>query len=781
MPNSLDLPTSLSACLETEDVAGHDVPGNQLPANTEHPSLTYPVAPTVVPAVTTVSPNLILTNTSVLDSTVSDILPCGDVLQTKPLKVADYFNPASSDTVIQGEPSTNVTVVEVHETSLQTGLSSGAKEWFPAQLLSDPDTRPYPPGHNKEGVEWSVSDDSWMAVQYGKEDTAVVTPVKAAKPDIDRHTKLKQIEIFLPGGAVFDDKVLPEPTKPINPNKNFTKDYFMNLHKSVRSYGTYNYAGARVELKHSNLNIKLFRENLQDYDDIAVLSYLQFGFPVGLSQVFFLEPSTKNHSSSYQFYTWIDKFLSKGISLTECTGPWTSPPLEPIMISPLMTADKDQGSKRTVFDASFGNFSLNQNTPQKEYLGEDYVFTFPSVLDLADLIVKTGRGCLLWKRDLSRWFLQIPVDPGDYDKLGFIWRGQFWIFTSYVWGTRHAGYAGQRVSSAILHILKKLGLELSDKLFQALVYMDDFAGCEVGDTANIAFNALGRLLSELGVRESVEKACPPSTTMRFLGVEFDTIAMCMRIDEERRLEIQSLTLTWSRKTVATKQELQSILGKLIWVSKVVRFSRCFVSRLISLLKTLTFQAQKTTLPDSVKLDFSWWHRFLQVFNGVELIIPTTVYCSILGDAYPMGGGAWNEQAKEYFSRQFPIQLCHPRYPIHLKEFWVIILAARTWGHQWTGRRVAFYCDNDACVQTINHQKPSDPALQECLREFFYHACCFKFQPVLIRIPTKDNDIADFLSRNHDECDAAAKFLSRGISNMRPVEITDDMFTFMGDW
>ena len=668
-----------------------------------------------------------------------------------------------------------VTTALVHETN--PTMSSQASEYIPDNLYNNH----YPKHVNKDGIEWSVADDAWMALQYGKEDTATIAQAEAAKLDVNKVAKLQTVEIKLPSGEVFNDKLLPAISSPIEPHKTFTKEYFIDLHMAVRSKGTYNYAGAKVELQHSPLNIELFREMLKNYDDIAVISYLQYGFPVGLSQVFFLEPSTKNHSSSYQYYTWVDKFLKKGVNLAECSWPWSTSPIDPLMISPIMTADKDKGSRRTVFDASFGDFSLNQNTPEKEYLGEDYAFTFPSVLDLADLIVKTGRGCLLWKRDLSRWFLQIPVDPGDYGKLGFIWRGQFWIFTAYVWGTRHAGYAWQRVASAILFILKNLGIELANQLFQALVYMDNFAGCEMGERASISYQALGRLLRELGVRESVEKACPPSTTMKFLGVEFDTLAMCMRLDDERRLEIQSLALLWSRKTVATKQELQSILGKLIWVSKCVRFSRCFVSRLISLLKTLKFQTQKITIPEAVKLDFAWWYRFLQVFNGVELIIPSTVCSRVLGDAYPMGGGAWNEQAQEYFSQQFPANLCQTKYPIHLKEFWILILAARAWGHLWSGQRVAFYCDNEACVKTITHQKPSDPARQACLREFFYHACHFKFQPVVLRISSEENDIADFLSRNHNEDDIAAKFLSRGIHTMTPVEITHDMFSFVGDW
>jgi hypothetical protein len=168
-------------------------------------------------------------------------------------------------------------------------------------------------------------------------------------------------------------------------------------------------------------------------------------------------------------------------------------------------------------------------------------------------------------------------------------------------------------------------------------------------------------------------------------------------------------------------------------------------------------------------------------HRIELLIPNTVLCSVLGDAYPMGGGSWNEYAKEYYSRKFPLDLCNPKFPIHLKEFWCVILAVRLWGHLWTGYRVAIYCDNEAVVQTIIHQKPSDPELQNCLREFFFHVCAFKFQPILLRVTTSDNDIADFLSRNNNSEDIQKMFEAKSITGMKEVKIGDDMFDFIGNW
>ena len=140
------------------------------------------------------------------------------------------------------------------------------------------------------------------------------------------------------------------------------------------------------------------------------------------------------------------------------TGPFKTSPFENIMVSPLMTSHKKPSSRRTVFDASFSNFSLNLNTPEKLYLEDDFDFSYPKLDDFAQLILKFGPNCFLWKRDLARFFLQLPLDPLDYDKVGCVWRGQLLLYTSFVWGTRHAGMNGQRVTDAVAQIHQNLRL-----------------------------------------------------------------------------------------------------------------------------------------------------------------------------------------------------------------------------------------------------------------------------------------------------------------------------------
>ena len=137
---------------------------------------------------------------------------------------------------------------------------------------------------------------------------------------------------------------------------------------------------------------------------------------------------------------------------------------------------------------------------------------------------------------------------------------------------------GQWLTTAVAFILARLGLELTGFLFFVLNYADDFAGAESSyDRANLAFQSLGDLLAEIGLSESKAKACPPSTTMTYLGALFNTEDMCMYVDPDKMNELKIEIKQWLRKTTGKKSDLQSILGKLLWVSRTIRFSRIFVA------------------------------------------------------------------------------------------------------------------------------------------------------------------------------------------------------------
>ena len=246
----------------------------------------------------------------------------------------------------------------------------------------------------------------------------------------------------------------------------------------------------------------------------------------------------------------------------------------------------------------------------------------------------------------------------------------FFFFIGLAFGLRHSGLNGQRVTDAVAWILRRMGLETGDFCqFQVCNYCDDLGGVEKSKKrATEAYDTLGKLFDDLGLQESVKKAVPPTTEVTYLGVTFNSNTMQMSVPPEKLAEVKEEIRRSERKTTITKRELQSLLGKLFWVAKVVRHARAFMGRLLEQLRAMAniHDSKKIKLSQESKKDLKWWGLYLVEFNGISMIINEDpiplAYEQLLdrpheimaGDATPTGGGAWH--GGEYWSAFLPHHL-----------------------------------------------------------------------------------------------------------------------------
>ena len=302
---------------------------------------------------------------------------------------------------------------------------------------------------------------------------------------------------------------------------------------------------------------------------------------------------------------------------------------------------------------------------------------------------------------------------------------------------------------------------------------------------------LAALFKDLGLAESPSKAHPSSRKMVYLGVHFDTEKMEMSVPTEKLAELKAEIDMWARKTTITRKNLQSLLGRLFWVAKVVKFSRVFMGRLLAQLRDMssTKDHVKVKLEEQSRRDLLWWSRFLRTYNGVSMImneeaIPLTLEQLIdtpdkvcAGDSTPSGLGAWH--SREYWSQLVPSHL--RGFPIHILEFWAVIVSCKIWGESWSGKVIQIFTDNDAVADVITYEKPKDPAMLSLLREFIFIVCEKKFVPVLRKISTEDNHLADHISRRFDHDAAAFLFKAHGLHDMKLITAPDTFFKLSEAW
>ena len=72
-------------------------------------------------------------------------------------------------------------------------------------------------------------------------------------------------------------------------------------------------------------------------------------------------------------------------------------------------------------------------------------------------------------------------------------------------------------------------------------------------------------------------------------------------------------------------------------------------------------------------------------------------------------------------------------------------------------------------------------LASLLREFLFIVVRKKFHPIVRKIESKRNEIADFLSRRYDVAGAIDMFAKFGISNVEKVVPKPEMFHFTSNW
>ena len=248
-----------------------------------------------------------------------------------------------------------------------------------------------------------------------------------------------------------------------------TTDVDIQLHNEVITKGYPNRWGAKIPIR-TKWNLEKFSQELEDYEDKEVVEWMKYGWPTGRLPTL-PDPTycTKNHKGATEHAEALTQYIAKELAREAVMGPYTKLPFQnKTGISPLSTRPK-KGSedRRIILDLSFPiGQSVNDGIPKDSYLGFMAKLSFPKVDDFAFRIHSLGEGCMMFKIDLSRYFRQLPLDPGDYSLIGYIINGQIYFDKVLPMGMRSAPYIAQRVTNAIAYIHRRME-------FFLLNYVDD--------------------------------------------------------------------------------------------------------------------------------------------------------------------------------------------------------------------------------------------------------------------------------------------------------------------
>lgn len=562
-----------------------------------------------------------------------------------------------------------------------------------------------------------------------------------------------------------------------------TEGYFskqVQLSWRVIESGKYNRYGLRIPVN-TKWNLDLLESLLQGYDDIEVVEWLRYGWPIDRAHDY-PDPviHITNHKSALQHPEIIDQYIAKEIKLGAMFGlfltiPWDSR----VGINPLQTRLKRNSltNRRVIQNLSWppSGGSVNDGIPSGTYLDQPMKLRYPSVDTLAERISEIEGLALIYGFDMNRAYRQLSLDPSDYPLMGMYWKGFFFWDCNSPMGLRTAAIFCQRTTNSIRFIHNQNGYWLMN-------YQDDLNSAEPEAIVWDSFRSLQRLLDNLNIELSEDKTIEPTTCAEVLGVWFDTELKIMAVTPDRIKDTLHTLEQWRFKVSASKRELQSMIGKLQFISKCVRPGRVFISRLLNQLSRM-HHLDQCDIPQEVRADLRWWYTFLPKFNGVSVLrcVDTGVPgIEIMSDCNLKACGGWHKG--EYFHCKFPQIVLENTSHISQRELVTVVLCLKLWGDRITGKKVHFHCDNLASVHCVNSGRTKDLFMQQCLREITFLAATKAFEIRMSFISTIDNAIPDALSRWYDGSKYRRRFkqLTQRI-NKRQRRISDKHFTWLNDW
>ena len=518
------------------------------------------------------------------------------------------------------------------------------------------------------------------------------------------------------------------------------QDTAISTCRTVREKGYPNRWGAKIPIQ-PQWNLTLFQELLQGYPDKEIIQWMKYGWPIGRLPTMEDPMITfRNHKGATEYPKTLQKYIEKEKSHDAVIGPLKAIPFTRFVgISPLTTRPKKESQdRRILIDLSFPpGGSVNDGICKDNYLGYQVKLTFPKTDEFAERIFKLGQGAKLYKVDLQRYFRQLDLDPGDYSLVGYIVNGDLYFDKKVPMGVRTGPYIAQRVSSAIAWIVKQVEYYL-------LNYVDDFVGAELEERAQKAFSFLINLLRDLRAQTSPDKIVPPTTRLDFLGTTFDSEKMSMEVPKQKQEEILKELRSWEDRKTATRQEVESLIGKLQFAARCIRPGRILISRLLNWLKTCD-RHRKNSIPEEAQKDIKWWKNYMKQYNGVSLIWlqdqprPDQVMAT---DASLKGYGGIS--GGQVFRGNFPPE--YQKKNIATLELLAVMIGLRIWGEKFKGTYFWILVDNEAVATILNTGASRDPELQDILREIIHIAATHQFVIKGKHIRGVTNRIPDWLSR-----------------------------------
>ncbi|KAM9329440.1 uncharacterized protein PAF06_002568 [Gastrophryne carolinensis] len=265
--------------------------------------------------------------------------------------------------------------------------------------------------------------------------------------------------------------------------------------------------------------------------------------------------------------------LEKEVALGRMAGPFSVPPMERLVVSPLgVVPKKERGKFRLIHHLSFPKGTSVNDGIDKELSSVSYI-SFDFALGL---VREADPGARMAKTDIESAFRLLPVHPDSLYLLGCFFEGGYYVDRCLPMGCSISCAYFEAFSSFLEWVVKERA-----GVGSVTHYLDDFLCVGPADTriCELLLGTMLEVFGAFGVPVAHDKTEGPATVIQFLGIEIDTVGRVCRLPREKIDDlVEGLEGDLAVRKV-TLQQLQSILGKLNFACRVLPMGRVFTRRL----------------------------------------------------------------------------------------------------------------------------------------------------------------------------------------------------------
>jgi hypothetical protein len=384
--------------------------------------------------------------------------------------------------------------------------------------------------------------------------------------------------------------------------------------------------------------------------------------------------------------------------------------------SPLAAIPKADGSLRLIHDGSRPagtNMNAYAQPPPVHYQSFE------------DAITYLQRGMYMCKVDLKAAYRSVKIKESNWAAIGLQWKFKsddkvtYLIDTRLPFGASLSPHIFNTLSQAVRHIIASYGVPISG----IVAYLDDFwLAAESYEECQQMLLTTIHILRRLGFTIAWDKVVGPTKRITFLGLEICSQAMTVNLPTKKLHSFRKLLLDAVHRRASSKRQLQSLIGKLNWITRCVYGGRAFLRRLIDFAQPLRKPGHRKRLTRAIYEDLRWWLVALSHVDRRSVpIIDNRDTTHVFIDASERGLGAvWQMES-------VLTPFIDNKLPIAYREALALLPAVIRWASHWANKKIIVHCDNTAAVNIITKGTCAEQLVLQALRQVWMLSVQFNFR------------------------------------------------------